>query len=181
MTKRNPITTKKGDQGFSSLFSGEKVSKNSPRMEAIGDVDELISILGLARCYAPKSETKDAVLSLQRALFTVGAELATSKEKLERLSQCIDLNAVNRIEALMDSTPAAATGFKGFVLPGSNPVSSYLDYARAVARRCERRAVGLLEAEEITNQHLIVWLNRLSDYLYLLARSEEDSPTYLKE
>lgn len=150
-------------------------------MEAIGDVDELISILGLARCYASQNKAKDAILALQRALFAVGAELATAKEKLSRLQQRIDQDAVSRIEALMDSTPAAAMGFKGFVLPGSTPLSAYLDHARTVARRCERRAVGLLESGEITNKHLIVWLNRLSDYLYLLARSEEDNPTYLKE
>ena len=133
------------------------------------------------RCYAQRKETKDAILTLQRALFTVGAELATTKEKLKRLSGRIDQDAVSRIEALMESAPKASTVFKGFVLPGNTPPSAYLDYARSVARRCERRAIGLLNAEEITNKHLIVWLNRLSDYLYLMARSEEDNPTYLKE
>lgn len=181
MTKRNTITTKKGDQGFSFLFSGEKVSKDSPRMEAIGDVDELMSILGLTRCYAQRKETKETILALQRALFTVGAELATTKEKLDRLPQRIGQDALSRIEALMESLPETAAAFKGFVLPGNTFLSAYLDYARSVARRCERRAVGLLKAEEITNTHLIVWLNRLSDYLYLLARSEEDNPTYVKK
>jgi cob(I)alamin adenosyltransferase len=181
MTKRNAITTKKGDQGFSRLFSGEKISKNSPRLEAIGDVDELISILGLARCYAQRKETKETILALQRALFIVGAELATAKKKFSRLPRRIDQDAISRIEALMDFSPGTATVFKGFVLPGNTPSSTYLDYARSVARRCERKAVGLFEAEEITNKHLIVWLNRLSDCLYLMARSEEDSPTYLNE
>src|SRR3989338_7356999 len=86
MAKIRSITTKKGDKGKTRLFSGEEVSKNSPRVRMCGDIDELVAVLGLARYHAEKAEIKESILFIQRSLFTVASEVATSEEKISRLA-----------------------------------------------------------------------------------------------
>ncbi len=174
------ITTKTGDRGQASIYSGERVSKNSDRLEAIGTVDELVSILGIARCHSKESVTEEAVLYLQRMLFTFASELATSAEKLEKLSKRLDQDAMDELDRRRDKLEAETTLPNGFIVPGGNLGSAHLDHARTVARRIERRVVGMNEAGILPNPVVLSWINRLSDYLYLLARTEEDKPLLVK-
>ena len=171
------ITTKKGDQGASRLFSGEVVAKNSPRLETYGDIDELGAVLGIARFHAKKQATKDAILYLQRTLIHVSAELATTPENLKRVKIRVDEKMLGILDQKRDALEATITIPNGFVVSGDSLATAYLEHARTIARRCERKVVGLIQDKIIDNPLVIVWFNRLSDYLYLLARSEEDKPT----
>jgi len=171
------ITTKKGDRGTSRLFSGEEVPKNSPRLEAYGDIDELVAVLGVARHHAKKDNVKEALLYIQRSLFTVAAELATTKEKINRLPKRVDSFMLEALEERRDNLEATITIPQGFVIPGDSLSAAHIDEARTITRRCERKTVGLFQNKIIDNETMLIWLNRLSDYLYLLARAEEDTPT----
>lgn len=173
MSRKNSITTRVGDHGTTFLFSGEEVPKDSLRTDAYGDLDELVSVLGLARVHAAKQETKDAVIALQRDLFIAGSELATSREHIGSLAQRIDPAALERFEKRRDDLEGQIEMPKGFILPGGTPGGAYLDHARTIARRLERKAVSLHRAGETSNENLLVWLNRVSDFLWLLARFEE--------
>lgn len=180
--KKFSITTKTGDQGFSRLFSGEKVLKNSPRLDAYGDLDELVSLLSVARHHVQNEILKEDILFLQRDLFKIASELATTAEKLTRLKTRVDHQMLQTLEDKRMVLEEQVEIPKGFVIPGGNSLSaSYLDLARCIARRCERKIVGLLEEKEISNTIVLVWFNRLSDYLYLLARFEEKIPLLVKK
>lgn len=168
------ITTGIGDKGTTRLFSGDVVSKSSPRPEAYGDIDELVSHLGVARSLCTHADTIERLIYLQRELFKAGAELATPMESLARkASPRIDAERLAELDRLRSDLEAQISMPRGFILPGGTPVAAHIDIARAVARRCERRVVALAEAGEINNPSLLIWMNRLSDYLWLLARREE--------
>ena len=180
MSRKKPsITTKAGDRGTTRLFSGEEVPKHASRVEALGAVDETVSALGVARAAAQRIETRDAIRRVQKDLFTVGAEIATSLDALDLLSRRIDAAMLADLDARRDALEAVTPWPQGFVVPGANPASAHLDHARAVARRLERRVTSLVDEGVIANRTLVVWLNRLSDYLWLLARSEEERPDLL--
>lgn len=181
MLKKIRITTKTGDKGTTRLFSGEKVPKASPRLDALGDIDELASILGIARCHARKPRTRQALLELQKDLFVIGAEIATTTSKLARLPRRVDEAFLKTLEGNLETLHETVPLHGGFVVPGADLSSAYLDYGRAVARRCERKIAALLTKKEILNPLVLVWMNRLSDYLYLTARSEENRPIPVKE
>ena len=170
------ITTKKGDSGKSRLFSGEEVLKNSARLDAYGDIDELIAILGIARFHAKKEKVKESLLFIQNAFFPVASELATTKAKLERLPRRVDEHFLEELESRRENLEPLIKIPDGFVVPGDCLAAAHIDHARTVCRRVERKIVSLFEAKDIENKILLVWLNRLSDYLYLLARLEEDHP-----
>ncbi|MBU4460665.1 MAG: cob(I)yrinic acid a,c-diamide adenosyltransferase [Verrucomicrobia bacterium] len=179
-SKRRPsITTRTGDGGTTRLFSGEEVPKHASRVEALGAVDETVSTLGLARAFARRIETRDAIRAVQRDLFVVGAEIATSIEAIELLTRRIDAGCLADLDRRRDALEAATPWPQGFVVPGANPASAHLDHARSVARRLERCVTRLLDEGVIANRTLLMWLNRLSDYLWLLARSEEEHPDLL--
>lgn len=181
MLKKIRITTKTGDKGTTRLFSGEKVPKASPRLDALGDIDELGSVLGIARCHARRQKTRQSLLELQRDLFVVGAEIATTTSKLARLPRRVDEAFLKTLEENLETLHETVSLHGGFVVPGANVSSAYLDYARAVTRRCERKIAAILETKVILNPLALVWMNRLSDYLYLLARSEENRPIPVKK
>ena len=171
--KKISITTKTGDRGHTRLFSGEDVSKNSRRLDAYGDLDELVSLLSIARHKLQDQNLKQDILSLQRNLFIVGSELATTDKKLDTLPQRVDSSMLKSLEKEMKALEDSVEIPRGFVIPGNSLGASYLDYARAISRRLERKVAGLLEDKMLKNETLLVWLNRLSDYLYLMARKEE--------
>ncbi|MCS6771852.1 MAG: cob(I)yrinic acid a,c-diamide adenosyltransferase [Kiritimatiellae bacterium] len=177
------ITTKVGDRGTTFLFSGEEVPKDSPRTMAYGDLDELVSALGLARCHVESEEIKNDILLIQRDLFTVGAELATAVDHVNLLKQRIGEAELSEFESRRSSLEARIRMPDGFIIPGGSGSrgAAFLDFARAIARRLERRAVRLQRAGLIDNRHLLIWLNRLSDYLWLLARLEEGESLSLRE
>ncbi len=180
----NPsITTKVGDHGTTFLFSGQEVPKDSPRTDAYGDLDELVSVLGVARCQARQAEVLGALLKLQRDLFTVGSELATDAEQVGQLKQRMNAAALQEFEAQRDRLEASITMPDGFIIPGGSGsvASAHIDHARTIARRLERKTVSLARSGLVRNEHLLIWLNRLSDYLWLLARREEGHSLSLKE
>jgi cob(I)alamin adenosyltransferase len=162
------------------LFSGEEVSKDSERTEAYGALDELVSHLGLARAQARRDDVRGRILDLQRELFTVGAELATTTDHVHLLKARVDAAMLGRMEAARAEVEAAIRMPDGFIIPGGTVAAAHLDVARAVSRRLERRVAGLAGAGLVKNNELTVWVNRLSDYLWLLARLEEGEATVLK-
>lgn len=167
------IVTRTGDKGTTRLFSGEEVAKDHPRTCAYGDLDELVSLLGVAAASATISAVASRLREIQRWLFVVGTELATNAEHVERLSQRIAAPQVAEIDAWCESLEQSLTLPAGFVLPGGTLPAAHIDHARSVARRLERSVVALARQGEVRNAELGVWLNRLSDLLWLLARQEE--------
>jgi cob(I)alamin adenosyltransferase len=166
------IYTKAGDKGDTSLFSGERVLKDDLRVEAYGTVDELNSVIGIVRSMkVPK--VVDVVLGrVQRDLFIIGADLATPLSRGRRRATVprVDAGRVAAIEAIIDQIQRKLPPLRRFIVPGGSQASSYLQYARAVCRRAERRAVRLARTQRI-NPRVITYLNRFSDLLFVLARS----------
>lgn len=175
------ITTRAGDDGTTRLFSGERVCKDSPRTNACGDIDELVSLLGVARARAERPEVAGHIRFVQGELFVAAAELATSRDQCARLPERIDAARLAELDARRDAVEAAAPAPAGFVVPGGTVAGAHLDLARAVARRCERRVAGLARDGLLDNLALLAWLNRLSDFLWLLARYEEGDAVQPKD
>lgn len=182
MTKPSSITTRVGDRGTTFLFSGEEVPKDSARTEACGDLDELVSALGVARCHALNERVQASLLDLQRDLFTAGAEMATSLDHVDLLKTRVDESHLRAFESQREQLEARIRMPDGFIIPGGSGslAAAHLDHARTIARRVERRAVRLQRDGLLANPHLLVWLNRISDYLWLLARMEEGRSLTLK-
>jgi len=156
-------------EAATSLLSGEKVWKDDLRVEAFGTIDELSSQLGLAKNFTSK-ETKAILEILQEDLFKAGAELAARKNPPEKSLQKKDLEFIEQhIEEI-----SGKMRLSGFVVPGKNKGSAHLDICRTVARRAERRIVSLARAEAVS-ELVLIYFNRLSFLLFLLARSEEKS------
>jgi cob(I)alamin adenosyltransferase len=161
------VYTRGGDGGQTSLVGGERVSKSSLRVDAYGEVDELNSILGLARAKLNDSEIDELLSLIQNDLFTLGADLASPKGiEVPRIAASF----VKTLEDYSDKFLKELEPLKEFILPGGGDAGAALHIARAVARRAERRAVALSEAEELNDQ-AIVYLNRLSDLLFIVART----------
>lgn len=163
---------KRGDQGETSLLYGTRVAKSDARPEAYGTVDEAVSTLGLARCWASK-RSQEIILPLQRELFIVGAEMATPSEHYEKLKSKVTPQMVQHLEDLIDELETEVEMPKAFILPGGCPCSAALDMARAIVRRAERRAVSLRQANSLPNEEVLKYLNRLADLLFTLARYED--------
>ena len=178
------IYTKKGDKGETRLLYGDAVSKDSIAPEAYGSVDELVAALGLIR-YEQKllPDTKEYVLRIQRELFVVGAELATSKENRSKLKPMETLATESMIENL-EKEIDRLTEKNGipdfFVVPGENSISSKFDWCRVVSRRAERKCVAWKKLNKVEDTKVVVYLNRLSDLLWMLARDYEKEWTASK-
>jgi cob(I)alamin adenosyltransferase len=161
------VYTRGGDGGETSLVGGARVSKASPRVDSYGDVDELNSIIGLARAKLQDREIDESLSLIQNDLFTVAADLASPSDiQVPRVGESF----VNALESMSDRYNAELGALKEFILPGGSEAGAMLHLARTVARRAERRAVGLGEHEDINSQ-VVVYLNRLSDLLFILARA----------
>src|SRR5215213_6202558 len=160
------VYTKTGDAGETSLVGGKRVSKASPRVDAYGDMDELNSVIGVARAHLSDSEIDEALSLVQNDLFTMGADLASP---LDVQVPRIEESFVRTLEELSDRFLAELEPLKEFVLPGGSVAGATLHLARTVARRAERRVVALGEVEEI-NSDTVAYINRLSDLLFILAR-----------
>lgn len=162
------VYTKTGDKGETLLVSGEKVSKSSKRVDSYGEVDELNSVLGICLQNINDKELADEITSLQNELFILGGDLATPVDfeiEIPRISK----DMVTNLEKSIDKYHEEVGDLKEFILPGGNGAAPYLHLARTVCRRAERRLVGL-SAEENLNVTALVYLNRLSDLLFILAR-----------
>lgn len=170
------IYTKTGDKGTTALFGGSRVSKHHIRIESYGTIDELNSHIGLIRDQDVHQNYKDTLTAIQKSLFTVGAILATDPEKAilkngkERLNiPKISSENIQFLEQEMDIMNESLPPMTHFILPGGHQTVSFCHIARCVCRRAERLAVNLHEIEEI-DLKVLEYLNRLSDYLFVLAR-----------
>jgi cob(I)alamin adenosyltransferase len=165
------IVTKTGDQGETSLMYGRRVPKNDPRVEAYGAVDELTAALGLARAGSDDKFVTEQVFAVQKDLINVMGELSTLPEDRQRYVQdgfqVVDVKMVDRVTAvIVDLEKDKSLYPKDWVIPGANAVSAALDLARTTCRRSERRVASLKDP----NAEILRYLNRLSDFCWILAR-----------
>jgi cob(I)alamin adenosyltransferase len=170
------IYTKYGDQGETGLLYGGRVSKASPRTEAYGAIDETVSALGLAKALSSDSFVREAIDSLQRELFTVGAELATDpieRDKLLKHFTIVTPVMTQALERSIDAITAQVELPREFIIPGGSAASAAIDVARTTLRRAERRAVALYDTEQLNSPELLRYLNRASDFLFMLARYQD--------
>ena len=184
---RSAVATGKGDDGTTGLLYGGRVSKDDPRTEAYGTLDEAVAALGLARAEAGALAEADllpaalaglgeTLLTLQRDLFVAGAELAANPERRDRLEDGltrVDEAMLDRLEELLRETEAGVEMPREFTVPGADRLSAALELARAVVRRAERRAIALDREGELPGAWLVPYLNRLADLLWVQARLVE--------
>lgn len=169
------IYTKKGDDGTTGLFYGGRVSKDDLGPEAYGTVDEAVAVLGVARSLANES-VGARILEVQRELFVVAAELATAPENRHKLTggtSMVTAEMVGNLERRIDEVIDHVGVPTEFTVPGQAPVPAALDVARTVIRRAERRCVSYARAGGLEGSHVVPYLNRLADYIYMLARAGE--------
>jgi cob(I)alamin adenosyltransferase len=176
MVRLTKIYTKAGDKGQTRLVGGQKVDKDSPRLECYGTVDELSSCIGLARTAleqpgapAGAPELAAVLRRVQNELFNLGSELATLPADLHPQQPVVAARHVTALEQEIDAWNEHLPSLKSFILPGGGFVASYLHLARTVCRRAERLAVRLTAAEPLGEQ-VIPYLNRLSDALFVMSR-----------
>ena len=163
------IYTKTGDKGETSLFGGERVSKDELRIEAYGTVDELNSVIGSARAFNDNGEMDLILGEIQYRLFVLGADLATPNGGGNTSVPRVSAEDVAIVEKKIDEIEARLDPLKSFILPGGSKAASLLHQARTVCRRAERRVVSLSKRGE-TSEETLIYLNRLSDFLFVLAR-----------
>ncbi|MBK5253395.1 MAG: cob(I)yrinic acid a,c-diamide adenosyltransferase [Peptostreptococcaceae bacterium] len=180
------VYTKTGDKGQTGLYDGKRVSKGSVRVEAYGAIDELISYLGLTKCYLEDEEDVEFLSSIQRRLFDVGADLATSNGA--KLKDRVNEDDITELEKAIDKYLEDVPNTNTFILPGDNVKSAQLHVARTIARQAERRIINLAELvdyennedETSINMFVIKYVNRLSDLLYAMSRYVEINYTEVK-
>ena len=160
------IYTRTGDDGTTGLFSGERVSKTHGRVAAYGAVDELNSMLGLVRASGAQQEVIALTVEVQRQLFKLGADLATSEGSREVVR--IGREETGWLEAEIDRLTAGLPALTHFILPGGSLAAAQIHVARAISRRCEREVLSV----DGVRAEVVVYLNRLSDFLFTLARYE---------
>lgn len=161
------VVTRTGDSGETSLARGSRVSKDSPRVTAYGEVDELNSWLGVVRAHPLDGRLSAMLEEIQHQLFVLGADLATPPEfEGTRVEQ----HEIDRLEAFLEELLEVLDPLQEFVLPGGGKAGSFLQVARAVARRAERSAVTLARQAPAMSHEVVIYLNRLSDLLFVMAR-----------
>ena len=170
------IYTKTGDKGQTSLFTGQRVSKNDPFIDAVGTVDESNCAIGMAVSFLPNekkfSSTRYQLETIQHALFDVGAHLATPRTRAvdSKLNKTrFDLEAVELLEHWIDAMETHLPKLSSFILPGGHPCGAMLHLARSICRRAERIVVPLNLKDDVADP-VLMYLNRLSDYLFVVSR-----------
>jgi cob(I)alamin adenosyltransferase len=163
------IYTKTGDKGQTSLVGGTRVSKTNPRLLAYGTLDELNSVLGLVRSSVKDQTLSQSLQGIQNALFNIGSHLACEDEKILPSLPRLKPENIASLEKEMDSWESSLPPLRNFILPGGSVGASYCHLARTVCRRAEREVIHLSETVAVENE-FVVFLNRLSDWLFLLAR-----------
>ena len=166
------IYTRTGDSGDTGLFGGGRVVKHHPRVEASGDVDELNATIGMARAVEMMPRIDEVLVPIQRDLFGLGALLATpDHERMQRQLEKarIDDARIEQLERAIDAAESELEPLTAFILPGGTPKAAALHVARTVCRRAERRVVALQTEVELPPL-VVIYLNRLSDLLFVLAR-----------
>jgi cob(I)alamin adenosyltransferase len=169
MPRLTTIVTRTGDDGTTGLAGGNRVSKDSSRIWAVGTVDELSSAIGLARALNADTNFGAWLCSIQNNLFNLGAELATPADKLQDGMPRIEEHHVIDLEVLVEELTKQLGPLQEFILPGGNPAAAQLHVARTICRRAERFCVRLRNEEQF-GAFVVPYLNRLSDALFTLAR-----------
>jgi cob(I)alamin adenosyltransferase len=170
--KKSSVYTKTGDSGNTSLVGGTRVSKTHTRLEAYGTIDELNSFVGWLICAIDDVKSRDFLLFVQEKLFTVGGYLATETEnKQPKEAVILSDNDIVRIETEIDKIDSQLPTLRKFVLPGGNETASRAHICRTITRRAERQAYRVAENYPVANE-VFMFLNRLSDYFFVLARLE---------
>ncbi|OQY58430.1 MAG: ATP:cob(I)alamin adenosyltransferase [Desulfobacteraceae bacterium 4572_88] len=172
------IYTRGGDRGKTSLFSGERVPKNHARVEAYGDVDELSSVLGAAAAVMPETESELIleIQGIQSDLMCVGGLLAATSDASAKATDKIDKmteEKTKKLESAIDRMDAELPALRSFILPGGHISAAWAHVARTVCRRAERHIIALSDESDKLPEHIgeaLVYVNRLSDYLFVLAR-----------
>jgi len=163
------IYTKTGDHGETSLFGGKRVPKDSPRIETYGTVDELNAEIGVTRALKPKPDLDTILGRIQNLLFVLGAELSSPRGETRDQGRNIGTSDVEELERAIDGFEKDLTPLRNFILPGGSSLGAQLHVARTVCRRAERLLAGLARTESL-NPHCLIFLNRLSDLLFVMAR-----------
>jgi cob(I)alamin adenosyltransferase len=166
------IYTRAGDQGETRLIGGSRVLKCDPRVETYGEVDELNAVLGYAREKIADESMRQQLMGIQRDLFGIGAQLADPRGQIDQKAEkaAVSEERVKDIEVMIDHYDAALPPLRSFILPGGAQGGAALHLARAVCRRAERRMVALAQQEPL-HPNLLIYINRLSDLLFVLARA----------
>lgn len=168
--KKSNVYTRTGDGGMTSLVGGVRVSKTDRRLEAYGTVDELNSFLGLLMTYLTDENDAERIREIQNDLFSLGSYLATDQSHTQlRSSALISEEKVKWLEHAIDETEDGLPGWRGFVLPGGTRGAAVCHVCRTVCRRTERRILELSDQMDL-DANLLAYINRLSDYLFVLAR-----------
>ena len=162
------IYTKKGDKGETSLIGGVRVKKSNVRIHAYGTVDELNSVVGIVRDSTNESTIRKQLLEIQNQLFVIGSHLASAPSSKMQIPD-INIKEITQLELYIDEMNTSLPELKTFILPGGNISSSYCHLARTVCRRAERWVIEVSE-EETVDPLIIAYLNRLSDYFFVLCR-----------
>ena len=162
------IYTKTGDKGLTGLFGGARIPKDDARIEAYGTVDELNSLIGVLAEHVDHPQTVEHLRTIQNRLFDLGSVLATDPNSDFKLPG-IEVADIFFLEQQMDLMDEKLPALKNFIIPGGSPAVSYAHVCRTVCRRAERRVISLAQLAEI-DQNMIIYLNRLSDYFFILAR-----------
>lgn len=163
------VYTKTGDKGVTGLFTGERVPKDSLRVDAYGTVDETDAMLGAARSLCEWEDVKTCIFETQKFLWTLMAELASSADKAGRVTP----DHVTRLEQMIDQFDSQLPPLTHFIIAGDNRGAAALNAARTVARRAERRTITL-SREEAVSETVLISLNRVSDLCFILARAESE-------
>jgi cob(I)alamin adenosyltransferase len=172
------IYTKTGDSGQTSLIGGTRVSKHHLRVECYGTTDELNAYIGLIRSYDIAEQSADELLEIQQLLFAIGALLAADPERSKMKLYDLTTDDILFLEKAIDRMEDKLEPLKNFILPGGNIIVSHIHIARCICRRAERLIVQLATISPVP-EHIVVYINRLSDYLFVLARAvakDTDSP-----
>ncbi len=163
------IYTRTGDKGKTALLGGKRVLKSNTRIEAYGNIDELNAYLGLIRDHEELKHHFDFLVKIQNELFVIGSHLATEPGKSFNYIPDVSKEIINQLEKGIDSMNEDLPEMKNFILPGGNKLVSFIHIARCVCRRAERSIISLSEKENIKSE-IVIFINRLSDYLFVLAR-----------
>jgi cob(I)alamin adenosyltransferase len=171
------ISTRRGDDGTTGLMYNRRVSKSHPRIAALGAVDELNAAIGMARALNGTGFVGDNLLIVQKDLVAVMGEIATAAEDMDRYQRdgfkIVTAELTSKLDKLVAEIEGQGVSYKGWATPGATAPAGSLDFARTVCRRAERAVQALRECGEIQNAELIMFLNRLSDVLWLMARWAE--------
>ncbi len=172
----NRIYTKSGDGGETGLGDGSRVPKDAARVAAFGEVDELNAVLGLVTANCPDCPERALLFVIENDLFDVGADLCVPQAPDEGEGKALRVVAVQyeRLEKAIDRLNEGLEPLRSFILPGGTPAAAWLHLARTVCRRAERAVVTLMHIEKV-NTHALIYLNRLSDFLFVLARAANAS------